>query len=126
MDNKVAMLVSPAGKLIYYWLAVIFCGIFIFSISSIPGKDIPSLFPYQDIAFHALIYGVFAFSISGLIKIYNPKKIKFIRILLVLGLIFLFALTDEFHQLFVTNRSASLLDVGIDCVGAAIGAFFHL
>lgn len=33
----------------------------------------------------------------------------------------LYALTDEFHQLFVPGRTASLLDSGIDTVGAALG-----
>ncbi len=33
----------------------------------------------------------------------------------------LYALTDEFHQYFVPGRTASLIDCGIDTVGAALG-----
>ena len=38
-----------------------------------------------------------------------------------LGLAALYAVTDEVHQSFVPNRTGSLLDVGIDTVGAALG-----
>lgn len=34
-----------------------------------------------------------------------------------------FAVTDEFHQLFVPGRHASPLDWGIDTVGAALGVW---
>ena len=34
-----------------------------------------------------------------------------------------YAATDEFHQLFVPGRAGSLLDVGIDGIGAAAGIF---
>ncbi len=37
-----------------------------------------------------------------------------------MGATFLYALTDEFHQLFVSNRGGSLVDVGFDTVGGAI------
>jgi len=33
----------------------------------------------------------------------------------------LYALTDEFHQLFITGRSSELHDVGIDTLGASLG-----
>lgn len=32
-----------------------------------------------------------------------------------------YSLTDEFHQLFVTNRSASITDCAVDTTGAALG-----
>ncbi len=114
------------SKVFYYWLPAIFCGIFIFSVSSLPGKNIPEFFPYQDIVFHAGIYGVFALLISRLVKVYNPARTKIWQLLFVLGIIFVFALTDEFHQSFVPNRTASVLDIGIDCLGAVIAAFFYL
>jgi VanZ family protein len=33
----------------------------------------------------------------------------------------LYAFTDEFHQVFVSSRSPSLRDVGIDALGAMTG-----
>lgn len=38
-----------------------------------------------------------------------------------LGLAVLYAATDEIHQTLVPNRTGSVLDVGIDTVGAALG-----
>jgi len=35
----------------------------------------------------------------------------------------LYAFTDEFHQVFVSSRSPSLRDVGIDALGAMTGFF---
>jgi len=35
-----------------------------------------------------------------------------------------YALSDEFHQSFVPVRSASLIDVGIDLLGAVVGLVY--
>ena len=38
----------------------------------------------------------------------------------------LFSLTDEFHQLFVPGRTASMVDCGIDTTGAILGTLIIL
>lgn len=38
----------------------------------------------------------------------------------------LYAITDEFHQLFIEGRSGSLKDVGIDSIGCIIGSLLFL
>jgi VanZ family protein len=38
----------------------------------------------------------------------------------------LYSLTDEFHQMFVPGRTASLVDCGIDTTGAVLGALIIL
>jgi VanZ family protein len=35
-----------------------------------------------------------------------------------------YAMTDEFHQAFVPSRGASVMDVGLDMIGAAAGILF--
>lgn len=42
-------------------------------------------------------------------------------ILLSIGISFLYACSDEIHQLFVPGRSGNILDVLIDTVGASVG-----
>ena len=36
----------------------------------------------------------------------------------------IFAFSDEFHQSFVPGRNSSVIDVGIDTVGACLGMIF--
>ncbi len=38
---------------------------------------------------------------------------------------FIYACSDEFHQLFVYKRSGEVLDVFIDTIGGSVGAFFY-
>ena len=38
-----------------------------------------------------------------------------------LGAVVLYAISDELHQYFVANRTASVRDVGIDTLGGTIG-----
>jgi len=40
-----------------------------------------------------------------------------------IGLTVVYAMTDEFHQIFVPGRSGEIKDVGIDTLGAFIGNF---
>lgn len=38
---------------------------------------------------------------------------------------FIYACSDEFHQLFVSGRSGEVLDVFIDTIGGSVGALFY-
>ncbi len=40
-----------------------------------------------------------------------------------MGIVVLYAASDEFHQSFVSSRTASIIDVGIDSVGGIIAQF---
>ena len=39
-------------------------------------------------------------------------------------LTFLYALTDEYHQTWVSGRTGRFFDIGVDSLGAGFGAFF--
>ena len=55
------------------------------------------------------------------------KKLSLCQCALGLALSGLYAVSDEAHQAFVPNRSASIFDVFIDLVGAFCGTYwFHL
>jgi VanZ family protein len=51
----------------------------------------------------------------------DPRPWSWRPAALALGLAFLYAVTDEFHQRFVPSRYASPVDVLIDTAGAAFG-----
>lgn len=117
--------VNPAVKFIKYWFPAIIYGILIFSFSSVPGENIPSLFIYQDIAFHVIEYAIFAFLIIRAVKAYNAGMNYQVRFLWVICAVIIYALSDELHQSFVSGRSASFVDVFYDGLGAVIMSIFY-
>ena len=73
---------------------------------------------------HFMEYAILASAIELHYWITKRKGIRFILLSILFS--FLYAATDEFHQLFVPGRSGEFKDVMIDTVGAAAGAFlFH-
>ncbi len=120
MDAKRTVDVRP--RVWYSWAAV--CGwmLFIFLSSSVPGKDIPRLVPQQDVLYHGVIYailGLFLYraltrSVAGI-----PWPVLVVAATVV-GTFF--GASDEFHQTFVSGRTASLKDLVVDGIGTFLGA----
>ena len=106
---------------IKYWLPVIIYAIIIFCVSAVPGKDIPAVFAGQDIFAHMFEYALLAFLISRALKQGKAGSIYIRRIGLVFVLSFLYALSDEFHQIFVPGRVASGWDLFVDGIGIILG-----
>ena len=55
------------------------------------------------------------------LKDYKIKNIFIVSILLSI----LYSCTDEIHQLFVSGRSGSIIDVMIDSIGIILGIFIY-
>ena len=75
---------------------------------------------------HVTEYGIFAMLLWRAIRqpTHNdPRPWRFRQAALVVGLAFLYALSDEIHQRFVPNREGRFHDVLIDTAGAALGLF---
>lgn len=109
---------------IKFWLPVfIWMGV-IFYLSSVPAKDIPLLFPFQDVLTHFVIYAILAYFFSRAIK--NTYSGLALKNILYLTIIFGFSygVSDEFHQLFVPGRSASGFDLFINSLGSFAGGLF--
>lgn len=68
---------------------------------------------------HLLVYIVLGGLLMGALLCYPMKQS--LRMLLAFLLSALYAASDEFHQMFVSARHASVTDVGIDSLGACIG-----
>ncbi len=94
-------------SLILVWMAVIFAG------SSTPEKGIPSLVVPVGKILHLAEYAVLGFLVV-------PKAGSWKAALLVC---IFYAVSDEFHQLFVPGRRGSAVDVLIDSAGASAGIF---
>ena len=111
-------------RIIKLWLPVILCMGAIFYTSSIPGEDIPSAFPFQDIVYHLVIYLILAYFFARALKktYFNIGTFSLIIFTLLFGV--LYGMSDEIHQSFVSFRSVSGLDVFIDGIGSFVGGLF--
>lgn len=72
---------------------------------------------------HFIIYFTLGLLLISFFKefSYPIKKLVFLSIFLA----FLYAISDEVHQLFVVGRSGRVVDVFIDTLGASTGVFIY-
>ena len=128
-------------KNIIRWLLLIIWMVFIFLMSNTNGdkssdqsQSIVNILCYLGIDLHSSLADIATFIVRKaahfteylilyilfyrvLILYINENKSKFIAIILV----FLYACTDEFHQLFVQDRDGNFRDVCIDTSGGIFG-----
>jgi VanZ family protein len=98
---------------------------FIFYVSSVPGSNIPPLFPFQDIVFHLAAYLALGLSFSRALK--NSYSNITLSQVIVFTIIFgtIYGMSDELHQAFVPYRTVSGFDVFTDGVGTFLGAIIR-
>lgn len=80
------------------------------------------VFPVRKCA-HFTIYLVLGILVISLLSEY--RVVNFKTVLYVLLIVFLYACSDEFHQLFVPGRSSEIRDVLIDSSGGFIGSYLY-
>lgn len=109
--------------LTYRWGPAFVMMTVIFVASSIPREELPA-FGLWDLIIkkggHMVGYGLLA--VAYLHALTNGQRANRAQVGWSILLAGLYGATDEFHQLFVAGRGASLVDVLIDTVGAIIGA----
>jgi VanZ family protein len=91
------------------WMLLIF---FLSSQSSLPAV---SLFSGTDLLAHATIYGVLSMFLAR--SLAPPRVTTWKRVLLLTILVAAYGITDEYHQLFVPGRNASMWDILADALG---------
>lgn len=108
-------------KFTKFWLPVIVYCILIFVYSSIP-QPIPVRIeiPFFDKLLHAVEYGILSYLLIRAFVGSEAKLKKSTVIILSIVLATLYGASDEFHQLFVKNRTSDILDLLSDCTGATI------
>ncbi len=80
------------------------------------------VFPVRKCA-HLSLYLILGILVISLLREYMVINTKLV--LLSLLICFLYACSDEIHQLFVPGRSGEVRDVLIDILGASLGVFFY-
>ena len=110
-------------KFLRIWFPLIFYSGIIFWLSSIPNlKFQDSKLPLDKVA-HLLEYMPFGYLLGRVIHDRAPAlSWQKIWLGVILGA-FLYALSDEFHQMFVAGRSSDILDAVADTTGAAIAGW---
>jgi hypothetical protein len=91
----------------------------VFLASSIPGDRMPNAGRWDfsvKKGGHMAGYALLVISLMRAQVKSTPRAI-----LVALGVCLLYGLSDEFHQSFVPGRNSTLIDVGIDMIGASVG-----
>jgi VanZ family protein len=97
--------------------------ILIFIASGTPGNDLPDFGSFDfDIkkAGHMAGYAILAATFARALSFSSPISKRIVALSVFMAC--LYAITDEFHQLYTPGRSSSPIDVGIDTAGAILGA----
>lgn len=74
---------------------------------------------------HASVYLVLAFFLMVFTNTISDHKYYWWTLIISLVLAVFFAITDEYHQTFVSGRSGQALDIVIDSIGVMVGLIFY-
>lgn len=100
-------------------------GLLSFILRNVDVKTIAS-FLMEYIAYIRKAAHVFEYMVLGILASMNGDEYLRDRVLSTsLIFCFMYALSDEFHQLYILGRAGSMTDVLIDTCGAAIGVFLY-
>ena len=91
--------------------------------SSLRKKYIDTYVVFVRKSAHFTIYFLLGVFVLSLLKEYKILSIKLV--LISTFLVFLYACSDEFHQLFVAGRSAEIFDILLDSLGGMVGSCFY-
>ena len=114
-------MLKHSARYLFLALAIAWAGV-IFYLSSQSSIDTPSLFPGQDKLFHMMAFGVLGFLFMGSMKT-TTSGYRTGQVWLVVVLVVLYGLLDEFHQYFVPGRTVEIYDALADTAGALLGAW---
>lgn len=114
------------GKLLKFWFPVIAYSAIIFCVSSLPNLKTPFEGINFDKVAHLLEYMPFGF-LTHRALLHSLDDISRSKLVgLTIGLAFVYALSDEYHQSFVMGRSSSIFDALADTIGAFLGSYVYL
>ncbi|MFH1645720.1 MAG: VanZ family protein [Candidatus Omnitrophota bacterium] len=112
-------------KFFLYWLPLILYAFLIFYLSSRSGDTLPRIdIPHFDKIVHFIEYAIFGFLLLRALRIDKTKVFNMDLRLFVIIISVIFGISDEFHQVFVPNRTPDLLDFISDSIGAFVGQLF--
>ena len=111
----------PTVRYLFLLLAVSWAGV-LYYLSAQPGTDTPPLFIHQDKILHFTAYGLLGFLAMGAVRAKGNTHRNW-QVWLIVLLVGLYGIADEFHQSFVPCRDASIHDIAADMAGGVMGAW---
>jgi VanZ family protein len=100
--------------------AVVWAGV-IFLFSSFSNPPGASGHEWQSDIAHTVEYAVLGLLVWRALEMTGGRRKQWVLAIVAWGVCILYGASDEFHQSFVANRDANVMDVGFDALGAAIG-----
>ena len=109
-------------RLVLAWAPAALYMAVIWFVSSIEQPTFPvGLFPFRDKGVHTTEYAVLAFLLGHACLRTWEDRPRIRVALAAMFLTFLWGFLDEMHQAFVPGRSADVLDLAADALGASLG-----
>ena len=112
---------KPVLRFLFLLLALGWAGV-LYYLSAQPGTDTPPLFMHQDKIMHFFAFGLLGFLTMGAIRTRGRTHHNW-QVWLIVLLVGLYGMVDEFHQHFVPGRDASIYDIAADMAGGIMGAW---
>ena len=111
----------PTVRYLFLLLAVSWAGV-LYYLSAQPGIGKPLLFIHEDKILHFIAFGLLGFLAMGAIRAKGDTHHNW-QVWLIVLLVGLYGVVDEFHQRFVPGRDASIYDIAADMAGGVMGAW---
>jgi len=116
----------PLGKILKFWFPVLVYSGMIFYASSLSVRNVGSNISCGDKIFHVAEYFPFGFLLArALLSANNKTSLKILFFWVAMGS-FVYGVSDEFHQSFVSNRDATFWDALADLFGGALGGYCYI
>ena len=112
---------SPLKLRVFSWLAVVAYATLIFYLSD-QSQTLTYSVPFFDKFLHTIEYAIFGFLLMHAFKNGGLNLDSKSALSLSIIVAFVYGISDEIHQAFVLNRTASIFDTLFDLIGASCGA----
>ena len=116
---------ASVNKILFYYLPVIIWLVLIFGISSL--SHLPDVRQYWlplDTIGHFFEYAVLGFLLVRAVYFGNTAPDLKQSVMITMGIALFISAADEFHQLYIPERIASIPDFIADCAGIGMSLIF--
>jgi VanZ family protein len=127
MNQDEARPPAPKGRValfLWYWLPVALYVGMIFGVSSIPGRDIPTLFPYSDKLEHLAEYALFGLLLGRAFRFTIGGQRGKVWSLATVALGGLVGGMDELYQRVTPGRTSDVRDWMMDVTAVTLAVLF--